>query len=112
MGTADLDDLTAGFTAPDEAEWLALVDTALRGKPISAIETTRRRHLGGPCTADPTALMPPSRCPTPARHRLPGAWPQLVEPKGPGTFAVSPTQPTRPPLRPTRWPTSPAEHPA
>ncbi|MGB3156659.1 MAG: methylmalonyl-CoA mutase family protein, partial [Candidatus Microthrix parvicella] len=42
MGTADLDDLTAGFTAPDEAEWLALVDTALRGKPISAIETTRR----------------------------------------------------------------------
>lgn len=47
MGTADLDDLTAGFTAPDEAEWLALVDTALRGKPISAIETTRR-HLGGP----------------------------------------------------------------
>lgn len=39
MGTADLDDLTAGFTAPDEAEWLALVDTALRGKPISAIET-------------------------------------------------------------------------
>lgn len=41
MGTADLDDLTAGFDPPDESEWLALVDKALRGKPLGTITTTR-----------------------------------------------------------------------
>lgn len=38
----ELDELAAAFEAPDESEWLALVDKTLRGRPIDTIVTTRR----------------------------------------------------------------------
>ncbi len=38
----ELERLSASFEAPDESEWLALVDKTLRGRPIDTIVTTRR----------------------------------------------------------------------
>ncbi len=38
----ELNELAAAFEAPDESEWLALVDKTLRGRPIDTIVTTRR----------------------------------------------------------------------